>query len=111
MVETCSLTLYNINKTVVLTCRSINCRNKTCIQNFGRRNERNGPLGRFKFEWMLNAIIMGICRQDSFGLRLRRVLIAYERGNEQELQKFENFLTSWVTVSFQDGIFSVELFS
>ena len=25
MVETCSLTLYNINKTVVLTCRSINC--------------------------------------------------------------------------------------
>jgi len=25
MVETCSLTLYNLNKTVVLTCRSINC--------------------------------------------------------------------------------------
>ena len=25
MVETCSLTLYNINETVVLTCRSINC--------------------------------------------------------------------------------------
>jgi len=24
MVETCSLTLYNVNKTVVLTCRSIN---------------------------------------------------------------------------------------
>ena len=24
MVETCSLTLYNINKTVMLTCRSIN---------------------------------------------------------------------------------------
>jgi len=28
MVETCSLTLYNINKTVVLRCRSINCRSK-----------------------------------------------------------------------------------
>jgi len=39
MVETCSLTLYNINKTVVLTCRSINC----CVV---ARKERSSHLLR-----------------------------------------------------------------
>ena len=42
MVETCSLTLYNINKTVVLTCRSVNCRCNKTLDSYSEQVEEAG---------------------------------------------------------------------
>jgi hypothetical protein len=58
---------------------------------------------------MLNAIRLGICGHEFCGLRC--LLLMNVAMNILSLQKFENFLTSWVTVGFQDGVFSGELFS
>ena len=64
MVETCSLTLYNINKTVVLTCRSINCIHSfihsfmvylvTPIGNSEQPLQNNEKIQTAKTQWLIS---------------------------------------------------------